>query len=451
MKRKNWNYSVFSILLFFALSACGGGENNSTSSVNNTVSTDTSTTTDAINNNPIGPIAPGTPYASEVDRAFAIAAGIIARQQTNGVWMFDNEGTLTTKTDAYSGQAGILLFLARLYQSKPHPDIKKSMLAGANWLRAQKIENAGPGLYTGQAGIAYAYLELAHSLQEPVWLEAAIAIAERLETDQTQLATAPADMISGHVSNGLFFLKLYQHTQQPRWLQAAKNKADESLSKAVRSGAGIKFETAISATDKRIYTGFAHGAAGVGYFYLRLSQSLGISGQAYKNAALDIAAWLRSIAIRNPDGINWYRREPDQMNQQINQWCHGAPGIGLFFAKLYEITQDAQDLALAKEAAATTLRLGHTGSSLCHGTTGNAQLYLKLHALTGDATYLQAAREVGSKLWASWDQHFHYPSWMGEDGSQRYHNASLMTGNAGRAYYYLQLSNPQQFPTPFLE
>ncbi len=34
MKRKNWNYSVFSILLFFALSACGGGGNTSTSTSN---------------------------------------------------------------------------------------------------------------------------------------------------------------------------------------------------------------------------------------------------------------------------------------------------------------------------------------------------------------------------------------------------------------------------------
>lgn len=447
LQRALWFQSIFILCIsVLFLSACGGGSGGSNAGI-----TPVSVTPETIINNPTGPIPPGAPTSSDLERSFAIAAGIIARQQANGAWQFDNEGKLITLTDAYQGQAGILFFLCRLYQSQPHPEVKKSIQAGATWLKNQKMDNDGPGLYSGLAGVAYAYLSLYESLKEPEWLDAAISIAKRIENDQTQLTSAPADMITGHVGSGLFFLKLYAISQDQRWLNVARIKADESLTKATPSGGGIKFESTLGGNEKLTYVGFAHGAAGAGYFYASLSQSLGTSDEKYKKAAQDIATWLRSVITQDGTGINWYRREPDQKSILQNQWCHGAPGIGLFFTKLYEITQNPQDLVMSKEAAATVVRLGHTGTSLCHGTTGNAQLFLRLFRLTGDTSYLQTARTIAEKLWLSWDRSLHYPSWMGDDGSIRIHNASLMTGNAGRGYFYLQLSDPQKIAMPFLE
>lgn len=455
VKRKG-RFLVIGCCIAFLI-ACGGGGANSgsvaqvqnTTGVTNNTNNNTSGAGNA-DNNPIGPIAPGAPINNDLDRSFAIAAGIIARQQANGVWNFDDEGRITTPSDAYYGQAGVLLFLAKLYQRQADAEIKKSILKGAAWLKEEKIESLGSGLFTGQSGIAYTYLELYKTLQEPMWLETAITIGKRLENDQTQLNSAPGDMISGHVSSGLFFLKLYSVTQDVRWLNAAKNKANESLTKAVNSGAGIKFESQFG-NNKVAYVGFAHGAAGAGYFYAKLSQAMGFSGEPYKKAAQDVGRWLRSIATRSEGGLNWYRREPDQLNEQQNQWCHGAPGIGLFFAKLYEVTQDQEDLSLAKEAAASMLRIGHANTSLCHGTSGHVQLLLKLYGLTNDDSYLRSARQIGDNLWTSWDKSFFYPSWMGEDGSKKIHNASLMTGNAGRGYAYLQMVDPKNAAMPFLE
>ncbi|MFC0349788.1 lanthionine synthetase LanC family protein [Undibacterium danionis] len=452
----SFRLSIISILLSINLVACGGsgGASSNSSPASNPTSTNPTGSVD----NPLGPILPGAPANTDLERSMAIAAGILARQQPDGSWLFDNEGKLTTLTDAYQGQAGILQFLCLLYQRNSDPILRRSIENGANWLKNQNIEQIGPSLFSGQAGVAYVYLTLADTLHSVEWRTLAIRIAEKIQHDQTQLS-GPGDMISGHISSGLFFLKLYSVTQEQRWLLVARDIADQSLSKAVKTSNGLHFETDIGGGKRVTYPGFAHGSAGAGYFLLALSQQLQSSSDSairqmssrYSQSAKEIAQWLRSIALKNNELINWYRRDPDQLSTLQNQWCHGAPGIGLFFTKLYEVSGDPADLQMAIEAAKTVTKLSHTGTSLCHGLTGNAQLYLRLYRLTGDASYLQQARTTADQLWASRNTQLHYPSWMGEDGSQRIHNASLMTGNAGRAYFFLQMDAPQQLAMPFLE
>lgn len=437
---------VLCLLTIISVVACGGG---GASSANNTVIPPVQVS--GPDNNPIGPIPPGAPIKTQVDRAMAIAAGIIARQQADGSWWFDDEGKIKKVHDAYSGQAGILIVLARVYQKENHAAIKDALNKGVAWLRAQDLRYTNAGLYSGKAGIAYAYLEVYQALKDPQYLNEALALANDISDNTLSLQNAPGDLISGHVGSGFFYLRLYELDKQTKWLEIAKKKADEALRYATTTPAGLLFPTLLTQQNAVIYTGFAHGAAGAGYFYLRLAQALGEQGKPYLKAAQSIGSWLRAIAKNEPKGINWYRREPDQMSSLLNQWCHGAPGVGLFFAKLYELSRDPQDLVIAQEAAKTTHALGHSFSSLCHGITGNAQLYLKLYQLTNDDNYLKLANDVGEQLWASWDKQFHYPSWKGEDGSHSYHNASLMTGNAGRAYFYLQLDQPLRLAMPFLE
>ena len=74
----------------------------------------------------------------------------------------------------------------------------------------------------------------------------------------------------------------------------------------------------------------AHGGAGAGSFLCRLAAALPQDGRGpYLEGAGAIARWLDGLARRQGEGVNWYRREPDQTGQQQVQWCHGAPGIAL--------------------------------------------------------------------------------------------------------------------------
>ncbi len=404
--------------------------------------------------NPVGPIPPSPDYGSDLDRSFGIASGILARMRMEGpggCWDYQDEnGKVSQPAAAYTGQAGVILYLARLQRVRPHPEIEKALVLAGRWLQAQHL-GLGPGLYEGRAGVGWAFLELYETLGDRSWLDSALGLAADVAADRTELEAFPGDLVAGHGGEGLFLLKVHRVTGDGRWLQAARTKADEVLSKAVPAGRGIKFLSRISSTQTVSYVGFAHGAAGMGHYFCRLSEALGAEGAPYLRAAEDVAAWLQSIAIEGPTGLNWYRREPDQTNQQQNQWCHGAPGIGLFLAELYARTRNPAYLDLARRAAATSQTLGQSMTCLCHGSTGNAQLCLRLYLLTGEAAYLQQAREAGNLLWVSWDRRFHYPSWMGDDGSPTLHNVNLMTGDAGRAHFFLSLADPARWPMPFTE
>lgn len=404
--------------------------------------------------NPLGPVPPAAMYPTSLDRAFGIAAGILARMkatEAGGTWVCeDASGKLSSPATAYEGTAGVLIVLARIQRVHPHPEVEKALRTAGQWLKAQG-QGLGPGLHVGKAGLGWALLELYETLGDRAWLEAGLAHAAEVAADSTQVLGSPGDLIWGHAGQGFFLLKAWRVSGDARWLRAAQQKADESIAQATVQGEGFKFMTVIGPQERVCYVGFAHGAAGTGYFFCRLAEALGSDGRPYRQAAEKVGAWLQAIAIENSSGLNWYRREPDQMNEQQNQWCHGAPGIGLFFAELHRQTLNPEHLRIARRAAETTLRLPQSMSCLCHGTTGNAYLYLKLYGITGESVYLDQAKAVGDRLWATWDRGLHHPSWMGNDGSQVRHNAGLMTGNAGRAHFYLSLSDPARWPMPFTE
>ena len=383
------------------------------------------------------------PYPTAADRALAVAEGLVqaAVDQSVGVTWTVSSGGTSYPTDLYTGQAGILTFLAGAYRMEPRDDLRATLEDGGRWLRRQQASSS-QGLYTGNAGRAWAFLSLHEALAEfgSGWLGEALTLAPAVATNRGGL---PGDLISGLVGQGLFLLRLYSVTGDTRWLMVAREMGDLLLADAVPAQGGIKFPSfSLSNGSTVFWTGLAHGSAGAGYFLCRLARALpDEEGTAYAEGARAVARWLDAIARPQPGGVNWYSREPDRMDYEQVQWCHGAPGIGTFYAELHQVTGDEAHLETAKRCATLVDAQGgrHWSCCLCHGVAGNAQLFFKLYQETGEAEWLEKASDFGDVVWDRRLPNRYYPAWVAGDGSGR-DKPGLLTGTAGVGWFWLQLA-----------
>lgn len=400
---------------------------------------------------PLGPIPPAAAYPTDGDRASGIGATLLTQMQvgaSGASWSPDTASGGVDRT-AYSGDAGVVLFLARLQRERPHPEIRKALQLGAARLLTDTTLRS-PSLFEGKAGVGWALLEAGEVLGDPALQKAAFALGSEVAANTTLAADRPGDLF-GHGGLPLFLLRLHRASGDARWLEAARSCADAGLARATATGDGLKF---VWQMDRPYYyVGFSHGAAGAGFMLCRLAEALGpVQGRPYLEAALKAGRYVQSMAHETPAGLNYSRREPDQPEATQLTWCHGAPGIGLFWLELYRQTKEPQYLALARRCADST---GQTRSSkgacLCHGGAGNAWLALSLYRVLGEKAYLETAQAWAAHLWSQTrllDRQ--YPTWLGDDGSEA-RGIGLYTGMAGIGCFYLSLHRNGQAPMPFLD
>ena len=137
--------------------------------------------------------------------------------------------------------------------------------------------------------------------------------------------------------------------------------------------------------------------------------------------------------LAHEDKGHWWRTVPPSSKMRRLQWCHGAPGIGLFFR---ELPQHADAL---KRCLAITQERGRTARKSgcqCHGVAGNAELFLEVYVDGKDERWLEEARRSGRLLI---EQHM----------SVEY-DASYMVGLAGIGHFLLRLADPERTPLPMM-
>jgi lantibiotic biosynthesis protein len=354
-------------------------------------------------------------------------------------WAVRSQGADTYPTDLYAGQAGVLAFLAEAYRVRPDAALRETLEKGGAALRAAP-RGSSPSLFSGSAGPAWAFLSLHEALggTSPTWLDAALERAPAIAAASCGLI---GDLINGTPGQGVFLLRLAEVSGDRQWIDAAARLADRMLERAVPAGDGIMIPSFAQPDGQFVaYTGLSHGSAGAAYFLCRLAQSLPASQRAaYAEPAEAVAAWLDGITWFNGDSVNWYRRQPDQLTQYQATWCHGAPGIGLFYAELNRLTNSPSHLEMAQRCAATTESSTQSLACQCHGIVGNAQLYLKLFRQTGQVAWLDKVRTAGDAAWSRRLVGTRLPAWIAGDGSSG-DNPGLMTGTAGVGWFYLQLA-----------
>ena len=132
------------------------------------------------------------------------------------------------------------------------------------------------------------------------------------------------------------------------------------------------------------------------------------------------------------------------------QWCHGAPGIGLFAVRAYEAIGDESLRDLALRSGESTYQAGdyRENPSQCHGLAGNGETLIELGRVTGDQNWLQRAREFGRQAKVYREETPSGPRWRGDDPGN--YSPDLMMGAAGTGHFFLRLARPELVPMPLM-
>lgn len=228
---------------------------------------------------------------------------------------------------------------------EPMPFSEITGLTGEREIYDQSVGAAGAGLV-----LLYAHAEGLH----PAALEHAIAVGERLlevaEPDPEGLrwrmmADMPFDFTApnfahGGAGVGYFLLQLHRATGEPRYLQAAREAARYTLSRATAAGSGRLICHTEEARKPIFYLGACHGPAGTGRLLLELHA---VTGEPqWLDAARSLMDGLVSTGapeVRSKGLWNNYGQ------------CCGDAGIGDFALLMAARTGDAAYLDLARRCA----------------------------------------------------------------------------------------------------
>jgi type 2 lantibiotic biosynthesis protein LanM len=133
-------------------------------------------------------------------------------------------------------------------------------------------------------------------------------------------------------------------------------------------------------------------------------------------------------------------------------WCHGAPGIGFARLRISQLLPDEQDILSEVETAIQTTLRGLTGAGLgnfsfCHGDGGNADMLL----LAADLLDRSALRQQVETAALSALDRFDVPGLPWPCGVPNAgETPNLMLGLAGIGYFLLRLYDSKTVPTALL-
>jgi lantibiotic modifying enzyme len=341
----------------------------------------------------------------------------------------DSVGSSNYYTDLYYGSSGIVTLFSDLYEKTTDDIYYEYAVGGANWLIDRAIPEAGgykwpsdeesslyyTGLYVGSAGTGDAFLNLYEILSDTIYLEYAEGAANWLMSvavfegqDECKWPSSQyasdycTDIVYGASGIGLYFLRMYDLTNNQEYLDYACYAGNWLVGQATPAGSGYKWE--FSNYVPYIYTGFSHGAAGIGYFLAELYEHTNES--LFLDYAEGAGQWLIDIAVLENGGCKWWSKEGDTLSYATG-WCHGPAGTCLLFTKLYQITSENIYLTYAEMGSTWLIDLAvpsgdgykwpHTqgysayDTTICHGAAGIGDFFLNMYDLTNDDNYFNYA------------------------------------------------------------
>ncbi len=355
--------------------------------------------------------------------------------------------------DLYNGVAGISLFLSDYYRFTGIEKAKSLALQALHWCVSQPklrhdLEGASDyGLGGGWAGIGLAWLQYSEATGDSVSLHKAVQIGDRI-------LAAPlspnAGLVTGNAGTGLFLLRLASATGMPRFLDGAAEIGQWFKRNAVRES-GYCYWPPLIITDPPdvTYLGLGPGLAGHGYFLLSLYEAT--KEDDWRNLCHEVADTLSNLAIPYTGGYHWPLFLGDKdLTTLWNQWCLGASGIGLFFAKAYQHLKKPSYLEKVKAAGKVTFECGDERKHpcQCHGLAGNADLFLKLHRITGDTFWMKRTHDYIRRIFKYRKVSAEGDLWQSDRPDQ--YSPEFMNGAAGVGHFFLRFRYPNRIPMPFL-
>jgi type 2 lantibiotic biosynthesis protein LanM len=368
----------------------------------------------------------------------------------------------------YDGLVGIALFLAALASVEasigiPTDGYRELCLAALQPVR-RELQKAEPddrmfqwlgiGGAAGLGSVLYALVRVAQLLDEPALLEEA-ATAARLLTPDHIADDEVLDVIGGAAGAILGLLTVYEASQDVIALERAVDCGRHLLATRTTSAAGPR---AWATIEKRLLTGFAHGAAGIAYALLRLASRVATGEADFRAAAQEAIAYEGSVFVE-PEG-NWPDlrpprdgAEPDTDGQKFSfAWCHGAPGIGLARLGGLSVLDTPAIRQDVEVALATTQRVlayqQHDADHVCCGNMGRIEVLLTAGERLARPELVAEARRQASQVVvrAERSEGYRFSNML----PRGVHSPGFFQGAAGIGYELLRLAYPDRLPSVLL-
>lgn len=288
----------------------------------------------------------------------------------------------------YDGTAGVGLFLARLATVTGDREMRCAAVGALRQalVRARELPmDRRDGFHAGTLGVAWAAARGAALLG----VEELHSGAHTLATTDAPLAGADrgCDVILGAAGATLALIALADELEEPAFVDGAVATGEHLLARATVTRHGWSW-TSVDGNGRRHLCGLSHGAAGIGWALLELFAATG-DDRFRRGAEAAFAyehSWMDPRSGTWPDlRIGGQRRGAPVSfpSPAVGTWCHGEAGIALTRLRAIGVL-GSQDVGPDAERALETTRrhLEHAlpyeidDITLCHGAAGSADVLL---------------------------------------------------------------------------
>ncbi len=342
-------------------------------------------------------------------------------------------GAKETPNTLYHGTAGIVLFQLELHRATGDPQyLERAVLAGDEIIASLADRPfLSCAIYSGAAGHVFVLNELANATGEGRFRDAAVDVLDRIMALAQPLGSGIGwiepmpfsditgmtgerevlDLSIGAAGTGTVLLYAHRKGLDDRALGWARRVADRLLEMSVETEHGPNWLMMADQPFPFTAPNFAHGAAGVAYFFADLHRETG--DQDLLDVAIAAAGYvLANIIPTEPVGeeASFLVQHSDEGRPRglcyLGQ-CHGPVGTGRLFHLLNEITGDeiwSQHLHANMRGLVATGAPEVRSDGLwnnygqCCGDAGIGDYALSLYRLTGDESYLALARRFGDTV-----------------------------------------------------
>jgi lantibiotic modifying enzyme len=339
------------------------------------------------------------------------------KTQAGLAWPADPRDAKTVTETLYSGTPGVVLFYLEAGAAARSRGLEAEAAAfldrakaGAYDLISKLTREGEAGLYTGLAGIGFAFEEVYKATGEVRFRQGFGRVLTMIRS-RAKIAGggvewgSVTDIIGGTAGIGLFLLYASAEMQDPLFRGLAAKAGDRLLELGKPKGGGLDW--AMDPNDPRLMPNFAHGTAGVAYFLARLYEET--KKKEYLDAALAGGRYLLSIAKTDGDACLIFHNEPDGKDLYYLGWCHGPVGTANLFHLLSRVSGDRSWTGwVEKEAwglAASGIPEKETpgfwnNAGICCGLAGVADFFLHLYPATKKESHLAFGRRIMRTLLA---------------------------------------------------
>ncbi len=364
--------------------------------------------------------------AITLDHVLEVDAFIDSCASGDGRWRRTAASSKPGPRTLYHGSAGIVLFRLELHRATGEQHhIDAAVHAGDDIVRHLADESfVTIGFYSGWPAYIFVLNELAKASGERRFRDAAATATERMTAQSEPLGAGIGwiepmpfsditgltgdrevlDLSIGAAGAGLGYLYAHRQRLVPNALDMAIATADRLLEMSIETDDGPNWLMMADMPFPFTAPNFAHGAAGVGYFFADLYRAT--DEPRFLDAAIAAAGYVEAKTEPSGDGhlVCHTDENPGLFYLGV---CHGPPGTDRLMVLLEEITEDERWLTWAHANIAGLMATGapetrsdglwHNRGQCC-GDAGIGDYALSMYRATGRPEYRELAERIGASI-----------------------------------------------------